>query len=394
MIAIPTLNELYTQILADLQAETGANIPLFGKSYLRAQAAVQAAKLKIFYVALSFVQKNTLPDTADSFELGGTLQRWGLIKLGRLPFAATQGTYTVTVTGTIGAVVPAQTVFKSKDSASSPSKLFILDTAKTLASSSDTMDLRALEAGLDSKLIIGDTLDSTTPLINVNKTVTVSVEVIEPRSAETIEQYRSEVIQAFRTEPQGGAGIDYRLWSNGVQGVKQSYPYATTGSPNEVSVYVEATAVDSADGKGTPTTQTIEDVEDAIELNPNTSLPIFQRGRRPLGVFQVNVLPIDPLDVEVDIQGYQDLTTEKENTISAAIADYINAIRPFVASCDLISERNDTISRFGIISVISQAVPGSVFTDVVLQVDGNAVTSFQFTLDKIPFKTAYAPIFT
>jgi uncharacterized phage protein gp47/JayE len=394
MIAIPTLNELYTQILADLQAETSTTIPVFGKSYLRAQAAVQAAKLKIFYVALSFVQKNTLPDTADSFELGGTLQRWGLIKLGRLPFAATQGTYTVTVTGSIGATIAAQTIFKSKDSASSPSKLFILDNAKTLSATTDTMDLRALEAGLESKLIVGDLLDSTVPLINVNKTVTVSAEAIEPRAAETIEQYRTEVIQAFRTEPQGGAGIDYRQWSNGVQGVRQSYPYATTGAPNEVSVYVEATVADSTDGKGTPTSQLIDDVGDAIELNPNTSLPIFQRGRRPLGVFEVNVLPIDPLDVEVDIQGYQDLDATKQATITAAVTNYINAIRPFVVSCDLISERNDVISRFGIISVISQAVPGSVFNDVVLSVDGTPTASFQFTLDKIPYKTPTTPTFT
>ena len=102
MINIKTTSELYTSILADIEAEFGISISLTGKVFLRAMAAVQAAKLRIFYLALGKVQKNIFVDTADPAAQGGTLERFGSVKLNRYPTAATAGEYLVTVTGTSG----------------------------------------------------------------------------------------------------------------------------------------------------------------------------------------------------------------------------------------------------------------------------------------------------
>lgn len=379
MVSIPTFQELYTSILADLEAEMNITIPTFGKSYLRALAAVMAAKLWLTYKTLGNVQKNTFVDTADPESMGGTLERWGRVKLGRNPFPATAGQYTVLVTGTTGAVIPSQTTFKSDDSSLNPSKLFILDNAFTLDGINE-ITLRALETGLDSKLAIADTLSATTPIALVDSTATVIAEIIEPKATEDIEDYRAKVIESFRLEPQGGAGADYRLWSAEVQGVKQSYPYATSGQVAEVDLFIEATIADSTDGKGTPSVLLLNSVRDNIEL-PTATLP----ARKPLGVYQINYLPVTPLNVNINIASFTGLTVDIENLIENAIKSHLDNVRPFVDSIDVLADKNDIFDVNQIISIILEARPGSVFGAVTLNVNGSPVSTYTFSGGEIPY---------
>lgn len=203
MIRIPTIAELQADIIADIEAQFGVTIPTFGRVFLRPLAIVQAAKLKIYYLAIANLQKNIFVDTAQSELVGGTLERFGRIKLNRNPFPARAGEYTVEVTGDIGATIPAQTTWKSDDGTANPGKLFILDVAYTLISTTDTITVRALEAGADSRMEIGDTMTATAPIANVNQSAEVTVETTVPTDAEDLETYRQVAIGAYRTEPQG-----------------------------------------------------------------------------------------------------------------------------------------------------------------------------------------------
>lgn len=385
MINIPTLNELYTQIKSDLEAELNVSIPTFGRSFLRVLALVQAAKLKLYYLAIANLQKNIFVDTAEPEAIGGTLERFGRVKLNRNPFAATAGYYNVTVTGNVGATIPAQTTFKSDDSSSSPNKLFVLDTAFTLPTSAATINIRALEAGVDSKLSIGNTLTATAPIALVNSSVTVTSETIEPRAAETIEEYRAKTLEAYRLEPQGGAGTDYRLWAADAQGVQRVYPYAKSGAANELNIFVEATIADSTDGKGTPSSALLLDVEEVIEFDPDTTKPLTERGRRPLGIFDIHYLPITVQNVDVTITGYVGITPTIQAALIQSITAEINRIRPFVASADIIANKNDILSINKIISTIILTRPGAVFTSVGINVAGTPVTSYTFINGNIPY---------
>lgn len=388
MTTIPTIQQLYTSILADLESDFEVSIPVLGKSFLRALSGIQAAKLKLSYYALGKLQKNLWPDSADSVANGGTLERFGEVKLGRSPFSATQGQYLIEVTGTIGATIKAQTLFKSNDTAQNPGKLYILDTAYELATEIDTITVRALEAGLDSKLNAGELLTATQPIAGVDSQAEVAEEVVAPQAAEEIEDYRTKIVQAFRLEPQGGATGDYVLWAQDAQAVKRVYPYASSGNPNEIDLYVEATEADSTDGKGTPSAGLLEDVEEVIETSPDTTLSDEERGRRPLGVFQVNVEAITPLDIDITINDFLNITAEKQTLISNALEEAIAAIRPFVPGADIESERNDTLSVNVIISTILAAVPGAAFGAIELEVDGTPETSFTFTNGDIPYKNS------
>jgi uncharacterized phage protein gp47/JayE len=379
MIRIPTLSELYNQIVADFESELGESIPLFGKSFLRATAAVQAAKLWINYKINAFVQKNSWVDTADPESMGGSLERFGRVKLNRNPYPATAGQYIVTVTGTIGAVIPARTIFKSNDNALNAGKLFILDNQYTLVAVSDSITLRALEIGIDSRLNIGNQLTSTTPISLVNSLAVVSSEAVEPFSSEDIEVYRRKIIESFQLEPQGGSSSDYRLWANEVQGVAQSYPFAVSGQVGQVNLFIEATIEDSTDGQGSASAGLLDDVKDNIEL-PISGVP----ARKPVGNI-VNYLSVTPLEVNIEIAGFQGLTTDIENLILGALTDEIAKIRPFVSAIDIVSKRNDTLNTNKIITTILTTIPGSVFGTITLEVDSVATASKTFAGGEIPF---------
>lgn len=385
MITIPTTAELYEDILADLEAEYGESIPTFGRVFLRAIASVQAAKMKLYYLAIANLQKNIFVDTADPEASGGTLERFGRVKLGRNPFSARAGQYEIQVTGTTGSVINALTTFKSDDTSTNPGKLFILDTPFTLVTNPDTCNVRALEAGLDSQLDTGDTLTATAPIAGVDRSAEVVSEVVEPLAAEGTEDYRDKTIEAFQLEPQGGAASDFRLWSKDAQGVQQAYPYAKSGVDGEVDLYIEATIADSTDGKGTPSQDILNEVEEVVEFDPDTTKPLEERGRRPISTFQVNYLPVTPLDVNINVAGFTGITTELTTLITNALRSEISLVRPFVSGADVLADKNDILNTNKIISVILEVAPGSIFGAVTMTVAGNPVSTYTFENGEIPY---------
>lgn len=385
-LQIPTISELYTQILADVEGELGSSVSIFGKAYIRASVAVQSAKMKLYYLTLAGVQKNIFIDTADPEAIGGTLERFGRVKLGRDPFPATNSKYTVEVTGNIAAIVKAGTQFKSDDNSANPGKLFVLDVEKTIVTVPDTMQLRSLETGLDTRLIVTNTLTSTSPIANVDKLVTVTVEDEIPLGAEDLEVYRQKGIDAYQLEPQGGAPADYRIWSADAQGVLRVFPFAKSGAPWDINLYIEATEADSTDGKGTPTAAILQEVEDVVELDPDTTKDINDRGRRPMDVI-VDFLAITPLDIDVFILGGVGITSELETAITDAIRDYLRTVRPFVAGADVVINKNDVLTSGKLSTVAYGAIPDSVYFETLnFSVDDNpVVTSFTFLNGDIPF---------
>ncbi len=387
MINIPTLQEIYDDLIASIENELNITIPTIGKNVLRPLAAVQAAKLKLYYLLLGKVQKNIFIDTADPVAKGGTLERWCEVKLNRSPRPATAGEYTVEVTGTIGATIAAQTTFKSDDESSSSGFLFILDNDKTLTSSPDTMTLRALTAGLDSELIVGDTLTATVPLANIDQQVEVTVVSTTPLAAETLEEYRQAGLESFRTEPQGGAAVDYRLWASDAQGVANSYPYPSAGNATIIDLYIEATIADSTDGKGTPTPAIREAVEDVVELNPDTTLPINERGRRPLGVFQVNYLDITPIDIDITITlaSGNSYTAAQKASIESAFEEELASVRPFITGADIVEDKNDTFGSNKAVFIVQNTVPTVVFSSVTVEFDGVSQSLYTFVAGNIPY---------
>lgn len=383
MTTIPTLAELYASIISDLETQFGVSIPLVGKNFLRVMASVQAAKLKLYYLAIGLVQKNVFPDTADPESIGGTLERFGRIKLGRNPYAARAGEYEIIVTGSVGAIIKAGTTFKSDDSSLNPGYLFVLDEEFELEFTTDTIIVRALTPGIESKLDDLDTLTATQPIALVDKTATVYAEITEPFAAETTEAYRTAILNSYRLEPQGGAATDYRLWAQDAQGIRFVYPYARSGYPCEINLFVEANELDSTDGKGTPSLALLDEVESVIEFNPDTTLSLLERGRRPLQVI-VNFIAITPKEVDITITGFVGLDAEKQSIIDNAITELVSNIRPFVAAADIVANKNDILDLNKMIATIIANIPGAIFTSIAMEVDGVPLITYTFVNGDIP----------
>lgn len=382
MKAIPTTEELYNLAVADIEHEFDVTVPTEGKNFWRALATVLAAAYRRQYVALGQVQKNIFIDSADPESMGGTLDRFGRVKLGRSPFAATQGLYTVQVTGDVSSVIPAGAIAVSDDDSQSPGYSFILDSPHTMASTTDTITLRCLHAGTEALLQVGDTLTFTQPINNVDESAEVTAVSSTPQAAENIEVYRAAGLLSYRLEPQGGAASDYRIWASDAQGVVASYPYAKDGEPWVIELYVEGDP--DTYTNGVPDSGLLDDVADVVDLDPDTTLPLSERGRRPLQV-EMDVKAVDALAVAITITGLVDSTAAKQATIESAMEELMGNVRPFIAGADVAADRNDTLSLNSIITAIQTALPGQEFTSVSMTVDAVSQTSYEFDNGEIPY---------
>lgn len=337
MTNIPTLTDLFNGVIASMNATFGISIPTIGKSFLRNLAGTWAGKLKLLYLFLGNIQKNAWFDLADPVAVGGTLERFGMIFLQRLPYAATQGQYVCSVTGTAGATIYANTTYTSDPTSLNPGYLFILDNDYVLTGVGDAITLRATTGGSVANLAIGNTLTCTQPIVNVLPGVTVTSIAVTAEDAETTEQYRAAIATQVQLAPQGGASADYIAWGQPVEGVSKIYPYAAIGAPYEVDVYVEAILSDSGGAPpdynyGIPT-GTILDAVTAAILND----PITGAGRKPLGAILGPLTSISAVAINATGAGYApgDTGTITGGTVSATYR--VLTVVPIVGSVQTLS---------------------------------------------------------
>jgi len=385
-VQIPTLQELTDQILNDIATEFDVDVSELGTTYT-VPAKVQAALIYQQYLALSGVQKNIFYDLAEE----SVLIRYGEIILGRRPAPAEAGEYNVEVTGQVGATIPAGTQFRANDDTLAAGALFIVDSDFELLSTTDTLSIRALEAGTDSALVVDNELTATAPIVNVNSEVIVTLITKTPVAAESISNYRADVIEQAQIEPQGGSPGDYRLWCSEIPEIRNSFAYAKFGSPGDIEIYIEATAENTAPAeiRGVPTQATIDEVYLNNGVDPESGIvvinPITGKGRKPIGVFTINPLPVNPIKVDLK---FTDLSDESiAPTIRTTVDALLYEIRPFVAGADLAINKNDTLTIGQIIAAVITVLAGTgiTYTNLLMDVDGTEVSIFQFLLGNYPY---------
>lgn len=384
---IPSIIELNEDIANDLRSKLGLTDDDL-KKVVSALPLVLSAQFKLSYLFLGDIQDNCFPDKASTELNGGTLERQGRIYLNRNPFPDSIGVFKFSVTGVAGSVLRSDLTFKSNDDALNAGQVYVLDTEYTLTGTADVIEVRSIGAGVDYNLSVGNNLTITEPVIGVDKTVTVSEVVTQPTAGETEELYRQAILNAIQLEPQGGAKSDYRIWSGDAQGVRLVYPYVRDGEAGTVDIYVEATLIDSADGKGTPTNAIMYGtggVEDVINFDPDTTKPDYERARRPMQA-NVEVSAITLIPVDVTITGLNDDSASVQTAIESSLKDFIYDVRPFIDGADLLRNKNDILYSGNVQGVVTSALlNGNFFNVLELKVDGNIVTSYEFGLGNIPY---------
>lgn len=385
MIKIPTIQELATRVEDQLRAKL--QLPETElKEVLSVVSAVIAAELKLEYLYISDVQRNLFPDTADLAEDGGELNRLGLIYLNRQPLPATDGKYIIVGTGTPGAVLRANLTFKSDDVSRSPGKVFVLDNQYTVPFGGViSIEVRSLESGLQSQLIVSDKLLTTEPIIGVENEFSVTSIIELPIEAEDAAQYRRAILDAIQLEPQGGAKTDYRLWAQDAQGVRKVYPYVKETEPGTVQIFVEASRESSTDGRGTPSSVIISNVRSVLNFDPDISKPLYERGRRPIQAF-LEILPIQLVPVDITVYNLSQNNTSIQSRIRTAVANYLYTIRPFIDGGELISDKNDVLTSGKIQAEIVDVIGNeNYFEGLNMSVASTSTNSYIFDLGRIPY---------
>jgi uncharacterized phage protein gp47/JayE len=385
---IPTIQQITANISSDLISRLNLTTDYLKKTY-DALALVLSAQLHLSYLFLSDIQDNIFPDKATTADQGGTLERQGLIYMNRNPFPDSVGSFKVAVTGVAGSVLRVNLTFKSNEDSLNPGQVYILDSEYILTGGEDDeediIEIRSIGAGVDYNLNVDDKLTITEPVIGVDKTVTITEVVIQPKAGETTELYRQAILNAIQLEPQGGSRADYRQWCTDAQGVRLVYPYVRDVDASIIDLYVEATLVDSTDGKGTPSSTILTDVEDVVEMDPDITKPINERGRRPMQAnVQASAITLVPVDIA--IAGLNDDSQSVKDAIESSINEFLYDVRPFISGADLRRNKNDVLYSGKVQSVVTDVLTnGNFFNVLTLFVDGNEVVSYEYTLGNIPY---------
>ena len=389
MKPIPTIKEINTNVSSDIRSRLNLGVDYLKKTY-EALALVLSAQCHLLYLYLRDVQDNIFPDTATTQAQGGTLERLGNIYMNRGLFPASIGSFNVSVVGVAGSVLRQNLTFKSNEDALNQGQVYILDTEYTLTGTADVIEIRSIGAGVEYNLNVGDKLTITEPVIGVDKTITVTEVLEQPKAGESVELYRQAILNAIQLEPQGGSRSDYRQWCTDAQGVRLVYPYVQDLNTGNISLFVESTIEDSLDQvgigkKGVPTTAILEDVREVIEQDPDITKPINERGRRPM---QANVIvqSINLVPVIITIGGLNDDEPAIRDLIKNNIESFLYDVRPFISGADLRRNKNDILYSGQVQSVVTDSlVNGNFFNTLTLTVDGNVEVSYEFTLGSIPY---------
>lgn len=369
----PTIQEIYERFSSALKAEL--NIPANEnlKEHFSALGSVTSAELKLLYLFAEDIQRNLYPQTADPNSEGGLLEDLGMLYLGRLPKPATASILELRVNGVAGATLRTNLTFKSDVN----NVVYILDSEYILSGSNDVVTVRSIEVGTNTILPRRSELTITEPVQGVNSIVTVKDTITPAVSAETIEQYRQAITDAIQLEPTGGAKTDYRLWGRDAVGVREVYPYLKQNDSGTIEIYVEAE-------NGNVTPQMISDVQSVLELDPDTSKPIYERGRRPMQA-TLDVKSVVPLLIDIEIVGLNINSLSIQNSIFESLEAYLRNIRPFIDGGQLLRDKNDVLNIARLTNVVSDAIDvDNYFLDLKMSVDGAPYDIYTFGLGRIP----------
>lgn len=385
MADIPTISGLQEEIENDLRTELSITKNWFGKVLLRVIAIVQAGKLKLFYLSLANILKNIFVDTATSEFNGGTLERFGRVYLGRDPYPAVAGVYTINITGVSGGVIKKGQTFKSTTASINPDKIFEVTAEVTLTGTTGTATVKALESGTGASLQVADELESTAPIENVDSIATVASIDTTAVEAEDLEDYRTLAILKSQQEPQGGAATDYRIWSADATGVRTVYPYTKNNEISTVQVFVEALPENSepANPEGVPTASMLTDVGNVIDFDPDTTKLLNERGRRPVQT-TVEVVAVVPVGVTITVNDLSDKSSGVLSAITEALEDLFYTIRPYIAGADG-ANRKDTLYLSAVIGSIYEAIDEGInFSNVTITIESTTHGQYTFgnTTDK------------
>ena len=366
-MAIPKTESIYNKIYNDLRTAFGAGRGVT-KKFISGFAKVVSAIVRQVYTFAAEVRNDITPlDCTPEM-----LNRHGLIKLGRVRDTGTQGIYTISQPAAADSVLSAGALFSANG------QQYVCDAGGSEAGGFTTSQVRALQSGFVAALKAGDTIRMQEASPGVQRTATVLDVVVQATDEEDIEEYRAKVSRQFAVQMQGMSRADLRAWGESVVNVQAAYPERRAGSSGEINLYIEAAKLSSIDGLGTPPESMLEAVRDYIE-------PAIE----PLGSGEIYYLPIRVMPVVIKYTGTP--TSGDLAAAEAAVENYLNNVRPFVAGADPLSLEFKGLIRNSLINAAVVSAASSGFASVSVEIDGVAQLEYNCKINEVPYLAGFEP---
>lgn len=383
---IPTLEELIQRVQDTYKQAFGIDDATeLGKQFLLTDAIAIAGILKPIYLRMSSIQKNILWDLAESSDVGGTLDRFAELFLGRSKFPATQGTYNASINPSGDGTFE----IKQGDSFKLPNAdaLYIAQSDVSGSGTGSIVVLKSADSGSIYTLSIGNILEPTSPKISVT-TVTVTEVVSFPADEETDQELSQRINEERSLSPTGGSASDYRKWALDLPitpvdlRIRKLFIYAKSGAPTTLQCFIEQLATE-LDPVNPPTGA----LPDAIKLalydstDPENQQGLFMyeegvitpsttdiNGRKPLGVWDIEISNVNIIELDVRIAGLQpgneqaSVVTER---ITTEVHNFIYNVRPRVPGADNPNSISDTVRENDIIELVNSILqPNQYFNSL------------------------------
>ena len=362
---IPLLQELFQAHLSRLDSQIGQVSPTNDKAFNKVLAATEAGlDIGLYKFAADAARQN----------LALTATNEGLDRHGNdnnTPRKQAQSTIlTATINAVTGTIIPQGRSFDGD----SNGLRYVVEADATAAAGVATISIRCSTPGIIGNLDNGDVLSITAQIANAETTCEVTATTQNGVDKESDADFRPRVLFAQRAVTGGGNASDHKIWGEAVTGVRRIFPYSGrpvaegTSYPGDRQLYVEANT--DIDPDGIAPAGLIDDVRDAINIDPNTGLARPNLGLTDATLFIESIIRTE---IFLSINNF-DVAAENETDCKSDIVDafefYLALIKPYISGIDLIRDRIDTITATSVSEPIQD----------VLKSYGASATSITFGL--------------
>ncbi len=223
--ARPTLKELIERIRGDIRSELGI-AAIVRRSFLGAIARAVAGAAHSLHGHLKEISKQAFPDQAT----GIFLKRWGSIYgIPQKPATFTQ--LQITGTGINGSLLPQFTVFVIDNG-----ETYETDDDVTVAGGVYTVNVTAINAGAQTNLADGETMNLQSPVAGIDSEAVVADTLLEGEDVENEEDQQARIVQRIQEPPAGGKVTDYIQWALEISGVTRAWVFPGNRGQGTVDV--------------------------------------------------------------------------------------------------------------------------------------------------------------
>lgn len=274
----PDLATLINRAEADIETRLPGADARLRRSNLNVLARVHSGAAHGLYGYLEWIARQVIIDTADGDMLERHASIWGVARK-----AASPAVGNVTVTGTNGAIVPADSTLARSDGAQ-----YTTDAEATISGGTATIAVTAVDGGQAGNASAASSLSFDTPIAGVSATATVAAGGLTGGAdLEADDDLRARLLARIQQPPHGGAAHDYIAWAREVPGVTRAWVY-----PGEL-------------GDGTVTVRFVRD-DDANLIPDAAEVAVVQAyidNVRPVGMKGLYVVaPVAvPLNFTIDL---------------------------------------------------------------------------------------------